>query len=182
MDNIEKLIKNADDIKIGKKEQYKLIEIARKAMGSNTYLSLCMEEIAELVEVIVQSYYNINTLKKLDYFHIAEEIADVEIGTMIISHIVNKSELKTDKVKIDKKDSFVSWSKVCDVISNLSKSQQYISKYIRKKSGSKEKIQKAIIMMLESTAKIKLIYNIDEKDIKKIKKLKFNRMKMESHL
>lgn len=170
MNNIKELIKTADEIKITKKEKTKSIQTALDTLGKSTYLMLVMEEIGELIEVVSD-----NMLGKASYYHTAEEITDALISTEILTVIYNIKDKKIDKVK--KSHAKRKKSVLFQSIKDLSKAQQDISKTVRAKDADTVKIIHAINLINETCENLIHIFKIKKKDIAKIEKLKFKRLK-----
>lgn len=169
MNNIPQLMKKVSNIKYTKKEKKELIEQALKIMGDTKYLVICMEEISELIEVISD---NINN--KIDYIHTAEEIVDVKICIEIMKQIFYISDSKLEKV--NKKKLKKNKSVVFTSLTTLSKAQQNISKCIRNKNGSDDKIISTLNNLNETVCQLILLFKIKEKDLSKIELLKYNRL------
>ena len=168
MNNIKELMKTANKYKYTKKQKKEILSCSYMEMGETRYLIICMEEIAELIDVASES---INS--KCDYIHLAEEIVDVMISIEIMKVIfgIKDSEL----TKIDKKKSKKN-SRLISSIQNLSKAQQNISKYLRYGEEAESKIIPALNMMNESVYYISDIFKIKNKDIDKIQNLKYKRL------
>lgn len=164
MDRIKELLKEKVPT-YGRKIQKHLIEGACDELGDQTYLTICMEEIAELLELVGE-----NKLGKLDYYHTAEEITDVIISSeiiMVICNIRNKDISKAHKFKKNVEMT---------AVTNLSRAQQNISKYIRWHNAGFDKIEQAVELMNDTVASLIDFYKIKKKDIAKIRNLKFQRL------
>ena len=175
MKNLEKLMKHAKKIKYTHKDRMACIKKSLSQIGSIEYLIICMEEIAELTDVIMG-----NTLNKVDYIHTAEEIVDVKFATDILKVIYKIKEKDLKKVK--KSDSKGKDKIIVRSIQTLAQSQQGISKAVRWKDRESEKTIKekiiGIINDLNTTmADLESIYKIKNKDIEAIEKLKTWRLK-----
>ena len=168
MDNLDKLLKSKDTDKIlySKKEKRTLREKSLGTLGVQYQLVICMEEIAELIDVISS---NIND--KFDYIHTAEELVDVKICTDYIMQIygIKESERKKSKRKITKKTYMLS-------VGDLSKAQMKISKLIRYKDGAEDNLIDIIEYMLNSVEELTTLFKIKRKDANKIENLKYARL------
>lgn len=161
-------MKRADKLKYPKKKRLELLEDAIYVLGKNASLTICMEEVAELIDVIAG-----NVVDKVDYIHTAEEIADVLISVEYMKLIYGISKEEIDdvkKTKMKKKNIAL-----CTIIT-LANAQQTISKTIRRKSDSYHKIVPMVQSIIDcAEASIKL-FKIKKKDIARIQLLKYKRL------
>ena len=164
MDGIKDLLKDKVPT-YSKKQQQRLIEEACDEIGEHTYLTICMEEIAELMEVIGD-----NKINKLDYYHTAEEITDVIISSEIIMVVCNIQEKEIGKTHKYKKNVDMT------SVRNLSKAQQNISKYIRWHNSGFDKVIQAVELMNDTVASLIDHYHIKKKDVAKLRNIKFRRL------
>lgn len=168
MDNLDKLLKSKeyDKIMYSKKQKKALREKSLNALGINYQLVICMEEIAELIDVVSS---NIN--EKVDYVHTAEELVDVKICADYIMHIYDMKEpsIKHGKRKNNKKTYLGS-------IGNLSHAQMKISKLIRYKNGAENYLYDIVENMLNSVEELATLFKIKKKDLNKIENLKYARL------
>lgn len=159
-------MKTAEKINISKKERKYLLQSSINILGVERQLEMAIEEIAELINVL-----SLNILGQFDYIHTAEEIVDVMISTKKISLIVNTPIPRNLELDVGKqKMKLFTW------YSQLSKAQQYISKYIRNGCVAKEKLILAMNLMESSTTGIIKFCNISKKDISRIETLKYKRL------
>lgn len=169
MENLKELMKTTNKLKFTRTHKKMLIASAYETLGYETYLSICMEEMAELIEVVSD-----NISDKVDYIHTAEEIVDVMISIEIIKVIfgIKDNELdKIDKKKVKSKNKVIFKS-----IATLSKSQQIISKNIRGKNDADAKIIPMLNNLNETLYDIISLFKIKRKDLDKIELLKFDRL------
>lgn len=160
-------MKTADEIHISKKEKKYLAQEAIDILGAERQLTLCIEEIAELMNVL-----STNILEGFNYMHTAEEVTDVLIAMKSIAMIAGVPVPKNNELNIGKKKM-----KIFTWYSQLSKAQQYISKYIRHGSLAKDKIITALNLLESATHGIIEFCGIHKRDISKIEALKFKRLK-----
>lgn len=166
MNNLASLIKTADDIHISKKERKYLLQEAIRTLGTERQLEIAVEEIAELINVISS-----NILDGFDYMHTAEEITDVLIAMRAVAIIANAPVPKNKELDIGKKKM-----KVFGWYAQLSKAQQYITKYIRHGAVSRDKLLLAMNLMESATCSIIEFCDIQKKDISRIEALKYKRL------
>lgn len=146
--------------------------------GPEKSLSICMEECAELIDVI--SEYQITG--RLDKVHLTEEIVDCMISISMLEFLLHMKSKGTDYNIISKHENRDISPNIC--IRNLSNAIINISKIIRNKSDSEKTIYKTTDLIAESVENILLYFNIDTSDdgdhidmIKKIFMFKIQRMK-----
>lgn len=168
MKNLDELMKHADKLKYTKKQKKELIEQVYSVLGETTYLTICNEEMSELIEVTTEAINN-----KVDYIHMAEELVDVEICTNVLKVLFNIKDSELEKVDKKKKKKK---SVIINSIMILTKSQQNISKIIREKDGARDKIKSTIENMNEATVILQDIFKIKRKDMDKIEALKYKRL------
>ena len=142
------------------------------AIGEETYLIICLEEICELIEVIAENIDGDGS-----YVHTAEEIADVKFCSMIIQeifHVKNKDIGKIDTCK-KKRASMKALRLLCE-------SHQLITKYLRKKSEItdmddyiKHKIIPCIEDMNDAAYMLMIGCGVKSKDVEKILAIKVAR-------
>lgn len=162
----KEIMKDAEKINYSRKRQKELIEKQLKLIGSDRYLSLCMEEIAELNNVITN-----NILYDPDYIHTVEEIVDVLICVDVIKIV---SMCKDKSIKKNKHENRIMKDEKLYSIHILSNAQFNISKYIR--YNNLDRAASAISYMLEATSILIDYYRIKNKDIDRIRNLKFKRL------
>lgn len=167
MNNIKELMKTVDNKKYTKKEKKKIINRCRKVLGDSVYLSICMEEIAELINVISDSIDG-----NMDYIHITEELVDTMYAKDILINICNIPHNKINKIKKRKE---IKKSVAVTTIRDLSKAQQNISKYARHKNDGYDKVVSAVNIMNEAIINVQSLYRIKKSDISKIETLKYMR-------
>jgi hypothetical protein len=161
-------MKHADKLKYNKKQKMELIADMYSFIGEDLYLVLCMEEIAELIEVTSDCTNN-----KIDYIHMAEELVDVKISIACMLFIFNLKE--SDLSKVDKRKKKKN-SVIIESIQNLSKAQQCISKFIRKSDNASDKVLLAINNMNDAMITLASIFKIKKKDMDKIEAIKYKRL------
>lgn len=167
MNNLAHHLKSVDEIHISKKERKYLLREAINTAGERTQLIIANEEISELMNVLSD-----NILHEFDYLHTAEEVTDVLISMKMIAMIAdvqlpkNSTRIPMAKQKL----KIFSW------YSNLTKAQQYISKYMRHGSVSKDKLVLALHILDDMTYEIIEFCKISKKDIAKIETLKMKRL------
>ena len=163
MNNIKELMK--EDIRsYSKKERKKLIEIEESILGETRCLTIVMEELAELNEVISS-----NTLNKVDYIHTAEEIADVIICAEIVQSVCGVAPKELTKPSKIKKHVLIA------SVRNISKAQQDISKYIRYHKDSYNKVIEAVNLINDTIPALISLFKIKKKDVSKIVNIKVKR-------
>lgn len=166
MTNLKEVMKSSEAV-FNSKQRASLINDAHDIIGTTKYLMVCVEEIAELIEVII------NNNKHINYIHTAEEIADVRISINIILVICDIKSSKIGKIDTKKKSKKQT---ISNMLNNLSKSQQYISKYVRCRKDGDEKLVSALSMMAKACYDAETIYKIKKKDIEKIENIKYERL------
>lgn len=166
MNNIKELLKKNKGLKYSNKEKNMLVRKGIRILGKDMYLTICMEEISELIDVSTENLYN-----KINYIHTAEELADVYVSMRIIKNIYNIKDNKLDKIDKSKAKP----NKLFRSISDLSKAQQILSKNIRGKDKG-EKILKSLNLINEACEDIISIFKIKKKDINRIEALKYQRL------
>lgn len=166
MTNLVSLLKNVDDIKISKKERKYLLQEANRTLGNERQLTIAIEEIAELINVL-----SLDIIDEFDYLHTVEEVVDVLIAMRTIELIEGIQLPKKTELDVGKKKM-----KVLTYYSQLSKAQQYISKYIRHGVIAKDKLVQALGLLDSSTKGIIAMCNIKKKDIINIETLKYKRL------
>ena len=157
---------------LSKKSALEAIRKTVSAIGEETYLIVCLEEMCELIEVIAENIDGDGS-----YVHTAEEIADVKFCSMIIQeifHIKNKDIGKMDTCK-KKRASMKALKLLCE-------SHQLITKYLRKKNEitdmddyTKHKIIPCIENMNNAAHMLMIGYGIKSKDVDKILAIKVAR-------
>ena len=166
MTNLKEVMKKFD-MTFSQKHRESLINDAHDILGTDRYLMLCVEEIAELINAIV------NNEKDVNYIHTAEEIADVRNSINIILTIC---DIKSSKIgKIDTKRRSKKQTKL-SILNNLSKAQQNISKFVRCRKDCDDKLLSALNMMSKACYDAEILYKIKRKDIEKIENIKFERL------
>lgn len=155
-----------------KKSAIDAIQKTITAIGEETYLIVCLEEMCELIEVIAENIDGDGS-----YVHTAEEIADVKFCSMIIQqifHIKNKDIGKLDTCK-KKRASMKAMKLLCE-------SHQIITKYLRKKDEItneddyiKHKIIPCIENMNNAAKMLMTSYDVKSKDVEKILAIKVAR-------
>lgn len=160
-------MKTADEINISKKEKRYLLQRAIETLGEEKQLVIGMEEISELINVM-----STNILEGFNYIHTAEEVADVRIHMKVLAIIGDIPLPKSNKeLNIGKKKM-----KLFTWYAQLSKAQQYISKYIRNGALSKDKLVVALQLIDSATTDIIAFCGIHKRDISKIENLKYKRL------
>lgn len=167
MTNLKEAMKSPE-VKYSKKKRVSLINDTCKILGYERYLMICMEEMAELSEVISQ-----NIINKTDYLHTAEEIADVYNSIMIIQVICGIKSSKLEKVDNKKRPKK---SAIFNTLSCLSKAQQHVSKYVRNTKNADERIVLALNLMNRACADAISVFKIKRKDIEKLENIKYKRL------
>lgn len=148
------------------KERRYLLQEACRTLGNERQLEICIEEIAELINVLM-----LDIIDEFDYIHTTEEVVDVIISMKMIELIGGIQLPKKMELDVVKKKM-----KLFTLISQLSKAQQNISKYIRHGVIAKDKLIQALSLMDSSVKSIIEMCNIKKKDIAKIETLKFKRL------
>lgn len=166
MNNLKEYMKG-DVPSYSKKQERELIMGALNMLGEDKYLTICIEELSELNEVITS-----NTLSKVNYIHTAEEIVDVMISTNIIKLVcgVSNSQLKKKSPKIKKKNVLMT------SVHNIAKSQQNVSKYIRWKKDGYDKVIDALNLLNETIPILIDFFKIKKKDLEKMRNIKLKRL------
>lgn len=166
MNNLQSLMKTVDNINISKKERRYLLQDAIRILGTERQLEMVIEEIAELINVL-----SLNILDGFDYLHTVEEVTDVIISMKKVAIIADTQIPKNNELDIGKKKM-----KVFTWYAQLSKAQQYISKYIRNGCVARDKLITALHLMESSIDGIIEFCNIHKKDIAKVETLKYKRL------
>lgn len=166
MNNLKEYMK-ADIPSYSKKQERELTMSALNMLGEDKYLTICIEELAELNEVITS-----NTLSKVDYIHTVEEITDVMFCMDVIKLIcgVSNSQLKKKSSKIKKKNVLIT------SVRNIAKSQQNVSKYIRWKKDGYDKAVDALNLLNETIPVLIDFFKIKKKDLEKMRNIKIKRL------
>ena len=161
MENLrEKILKECKHY--SRSETELLTERSIEALGKDVHLVICLEEIAELIEVII-----VNTDNTMDidaYIHTAEEVADLEIISIMLRKVANIKDNDYEIPSEMKRDDFIMY---------LVMAQQEISKYIRYKKQECAEI--AYRCMDNVLYRIYDFYHIRAKDVDKIMDIKFDR-------
>lgn len=166
MNNLKEYMKS-DVPSYSKKQERELTMSALNMLGEDKYLTICIEELAELNEVITS-----NTLSKVDYIHTVEEIVDVMFCMDVIKLIcgLSNSQLKKKSSKIKKKNVLIT------SVRNIAKSQQNISKYIRWKKDGYDKAVDALNLLNETIPVLIDFFKIKKKDLEKMRNIKIKRL------
>ena len=173
MDNIKGMMKHAKKLHYSKKDKKRLIQRSLEQIGASEYTVICMEEMAELNDVIIE-----NTTSKFDYIHTAEEIVDVMFCIEVLKVIFDVKEKDIKKIK--KRDNKGKKKVVLKSIQTLSQSQQVLSKTIRHRNRDKKKLLEKIIPVINDlnqiTSELCTLYKIRTKDLDAIESLKLWRL------
>ena len=166
MNNLKEYMK-ADIPSYSKKQERELTMSALNMLGEDKYLTICIEELAELNEVITS-----NTLSKVNYIHTVEEITDVMFCMDVIKLIcgVSNSQLKKKSSKIKKKNVLIT------SVRNIAKSQPNVSKYIRWKKDGYDKAVDALNLLNETIPVLIDFFKIKKKDLEKMRNIKIKRL------
>ena len=157
----------ADIPSYSKKQEKDLISTSLHILGDDKYMTIFIEELAELNEVISS-----NTLSKVDYIHTVEEIADVMYCMNVFKFICGiPNGQKTKKIpKVKKKNVLITSMR------NISKSQQNVSKYIRYERCAYDKALDAVDLVNETIPTLIDFFKIKKKDLEKMRNIKLRRV------
>ncbi len=168
MKNLKKMMMTVNKITYTQKDLDDAIAESIYTIGYTKTLIVAIEELGELINVISD-----NTENKLDYIHTVEELTDVIITLEYCkqaAHMKPDELAKTYKIPENR-------HKIMYYINVLSRTQQSITKFIRHATRSRQSLIQSVIITYAVIDDIISFYNIDKRDIEKMKQLKINRLR-----
>lgn len=169
MKNIEYKLKSGDIPSYTQEEFYEILKERCKLFDRQVLLTICMEEFAELIEVITE-----NEIKgRIDFVHLKEEIVDCYICLMTLGVLFDTDYRSDMNAKYSK---YRSSNLLNNCIQNLSVGIITISKCIREKDNAEMKIVSLINLITESLINIQSFYHITHDTLEDIFQLKFKRL------
>ena len=166
MNNLEYLLTSTDIPSYTEEEFYAIIQKECELLGNDISLTICMEELAELIEVLME--YNIRG--RLDKLHLKEEINDCYISILRLQSVFN---ISPENICMDK--NIYTNNIVDNCVLNLTTAITKISKCIRKKVNAEIKALSIINLIQESLVNINHHFNIKLDELKPILYLKVKR-------
>ena len=168
MKNLDYLLTKTDIPSYNKEEITEIIRKENKILGPKMLMTLCMEEFAELIEVIT----DINLRGRIDYIHLIEEMADCEVSLYRIASILELNPVKYKQTfHSHKEDTCI---QNCTLL--LSTSIIKLSKYIREKQNADLHLFTIINDIREALSNLAEYFEIDRKDLIKVINLKAQRI------
>lgn len=170
MKNIEYLLSELTSPLYNRSQMLSIIKTECKVFDTKVELSMCMEEFAELIEVITDNIIR----ERIDYIHLKEEMSDcyICIDKLRIIFGISNSDIDIP----GKNHVYGSTNLLNNCIFNLSVCIQKLSKCIREKSNANTKMIGVINTINETLYNLEKYYKIDSEDILKITQLKIKRM------
>lgn len=167
MKNLEYLLATREIPNYTQAEVLSILTKECELNGKSHQITVCMEEFAELIEVICE-----NIIKgRVDIIHLKEELVDCAIALEYLKIIFNIGDINVEDNLYDKDNC------LNNCILNLSSCITKLSKCIREKVNAHTKIVSVYTTILETIDNIQKFYNISEEDsdIVKISNLKIER-------